>query len=256
MAYQLYVAEFPNGKRYFGITSKSLSTRIKAHHSAARNGSRLPVHGAIKKYSDKVQFSALAIGERDLIRDLEIEFIRYFHTRDRLRGYNVALGGNISPMMTPEIAAKRKGIPLSPATRAAAIVWHRGRKPSEETRRKISVSLLGNKRAAGQEWPEARRAALREKMTGSHHVSAEGRLRLSKIKKGVKRSPEISEMLSRVHKGKIITEEHRAAISKKLKGRPKSAETRAKISAAHRRRSICNGRDTNSNGRRDGSAQT
>lgn len=291
MAYQLYVAEFPNGKRYFGITGRSLTARIKAHWDCVRRP-RYPVHKALKKYGTEVVFRTLAVGERFYIADLEIKAIALFRTRDRQHGYNVTLGGDLSPMATPEVAARaglrHRGKVISEemrqALRAARLGWkhtsetkariraahkgrviprhiveaiaekNRGRKASAETRGKLSAALMGNRRAAGKKWTEERRELGRLASTGRRHSEATKAL-LSEMKTGITRPPEISEMLSRVHKGKIISAEHRAAISKKSKGKPKSAETRARMAAAWAmRRAKIDGQHSGRNDRSDGSA--
>lgn len=110
MAYLLYVIEFPNGKRYFGITSKTMRERWRRHCGDARRGSKLLVHRAMLDFGiDGLSPQVLVLGEKTEIACLEIEFIRFFETTDRSRGYNVGFGGEISPMLSPDVAIKHKG---------------------------------------------------------------------------------------------------------------------------------------------------
>lgn len=111
--WRLYVAEFPHGKLYFGITSKALEERISSHRCATMKRKTI-FQKAMLKYGGGVIFRTLVVGYPDYIRDLEIRAIAKFHTRDPMLGYNVALGGELSPSLVPEIverhASKRRGI--------------------------------------------------------------------------------------------------------------------------------------------------
>ena len=79
------------------------------------------------------------------------------------------------------------------------------REVSPETRKKISDSLKG-------------------KMKGNQHA------------KGATRSPEHRAIISKTHRGKVLSAETREKIAKKLKGRKMSPETRAKMKIAARQR--------------------
>lgn len=102
----LYSIDFPNGKRYIGITS-DISRRFREHKKLASAGSPFPVHNAIRKYGEQnATIRALCAGHREFIADLEIKMIAVLGTQDRENGYNLTHGGDISPMHTPEVAAK------------------------------------------------------------------------------------------------------------------------------------------------------
>ena len=103
----LYCATAPSGKRYFGVTSKTVSKRRKSHRDAMNKGSSLPFHKAMRKYGDAIEWRAVVVGSKEYILDLEERAIQAFKSRDRRFGYNVAMGGAASPMLTPEVAAKR-----------------------------------------------------------------------------------------------------------------------------------------------------
>ena len=113
----LYCATSPSGKRYFGITSKGLKARESAHRGLPEKYHAI-FHKALKKYGDRMIFEEWVVGGRDYIHDLEVKVIERFQTRDRRFGYNQTLGGNLSPMLVPEIRALagngKKGVPLTP----------------------------------------------------------------------------------------------------------------------------------------------
>lgn len=91
----------------------TLARRRKAHFDEAKAGSMILFHRALRKYGTAVEFQTLVVGEKDYIIDLEPKAIVAFQTRDRRYGYNLAFGGQTSPMHVPEIAARnaaaRKG---------------------------------------------------------------------------------------------------------------------------------------------------
>jgi len=58
--------------------------------------------------------------------------------------------------------------------------------------------------------------------------SEEHRRKIGDARRGVKRSPEISQMLSRVHKGKTLSLETRRRMSEARKGKTQSEETKVK----------------------------
>lgn len=113
----LYCATSPSGKRYFGVTSVGLELRAKRHRDTGAKYQSI-FHKALKKYGDQMIFEEMVIGEREYIHELEIKAIEAFQTRDRRFGYNQALGGNLSPMLVPEIRAlagiANKGRKLTP----------------------------------------------------------------------------------------------------------------------------------------------
>jgi hypothetical protein len=106
---ELYVLEFPNTKRYFGL-SINAERRWKDHKKVAREGRRLPVYDAIRAFGpETIAIKILAVGSPKYIADLEVKLIEIHQTRDRRFGYNVALGGDLGLMLTPEIRAKLVG---------------------------------------------------------------------------------------------------------------------------------------------------
>ena len=144
--YSLYQLRFPNGKRYIGI-SKNVQRRLREHRCAADNGETLPLHKAIRHYGwGAVVASVLVVGKRDYIADLECRAIESFHTLCS-DGYNVSLGGDLSPMLSVRTrkkqAATLKGYVPTVEARANMSKAQKGRKHSEATKEKIRAANKG-----------------------------------------------------------------------------------------------------------------
>jgi hypothetical protein len=228
MPFQLYCLDFPNGKKYIGQSERPLR-RLAQHKLVARRGSRFPVHAAIRRYGNPL-LHVLCIGERDYIAALEIKAIEAFKTRDRRRfGYNVSLGGDISPAVTPEARAKI----------SAALT---GRAKSLEERARLSAAAKAQPRPPCS--PETRaKIGAANKARLRPPLSIEHRANLSAAGTGKPCSTETRAKLSAAAKGRVISATTRAKLSAAAKGRPArnkgiphSAEARAKISAAQKGR--------------------
>lgn len=103
---------------YVGVCKLGAEHRFKEHQSKARNGSKLPIHNAIRKYGDALVVDAIVYA--DITYCYEIE--------SRLRptpkvGYNVDAGGNCN----------RLGCRLSDETKAkmSTSAKARGQKPPQ-----------------------------------------------------------------------------------------------------------------------------
>lgn len=202
MSATLYEISFPNGKKYIGITTRSLRQRWSGHlYSLTR--SVTPVSHALRKYREGAIIRPLVVGDSDYIADLEIKAIEAFQTRDRRYGYNVGIGGTVGPMLgqthTPEvravIGAASAARPRSIETKLKTSATLKGRVVTEETRRRISDGTR-----IGMALPEVRKK-LSESLTGR------------------KLSAEHCEKL----KGRIRSQAANLAVSLALKGKPKSA---------------------------------
>jgi hypothetical protein len=82
-----------NGKKYIGMTGRTLDERWKSHCSSAKNGSPFRFHSAIRKYGEEsfvkeVLYDGLNIQE---CRTIEEETINEYNTI--IRGYNAKPGG-------------------------------------------------------------------------------------------------------------------------------------------------------------------
>jgi hypothetical protein len=213
--YYLYSINFPNEKKYFGI-SMLPTRRWKQHLDDSKNNSNLSVHAALRKYKD-ASFTILVKGEEAYICALEIAAIEKFQTRNPKFGYNIAAGGQISPMLDDRVRAKV----------SAALVGKPGQPRSLETREKMRIT---------RSTPEARAknsAAQLGKKRGPRTIEHRKNLSLSHS------TPEARARNRAVHLGRIVTLEARAKMRAAKLGKPHihaghahSNETRAKMRAA------------------------
>lgn len=199
---KLYILEFPNGKHYVGISSDP-ARRLRDHIKLANKGSMFPVHCAIRKYRNCEQpivQTIVAEGDSEYIQFSEMSLIALLQTTDREYGYNVTYGGELSPMRSESVRAKviatRKAMGATPAMLANAQRM-RGRKASDEHRRKLREAHLG------KPWTEKQRIAADR---------PEARARRSAAQKEVSSRPEIRARRSLSQKGKKLSPEHLANV--------------------------------------------
>ena len=164
-----------NGKRYIGITKQHPEQRW------GRNGVNYKecphFWSVINKYGwDSFEHDVLYSGlSKEEACRIECELIKTHNTQDREFGYNVMSGGT-----APSIP--------------------------DEVRRKMSVSMRGNKNGAGKVCSEEKK-----------------------------------KKISDAQKGKTLTEEHRANISKAKRGKTHktlSKESRQKIADSHEKKAV------------------
>jgi hypothetical protein len=244
----LYCLEFPNGKKYIGLTIRT-SRRRASYRAASKAGSLLPVHKAIRKYGFP-GLRILCIGSRDYIADLEVRTIAAFRTRTSEYGYNVFIVGDLGPAQTQEVGARisptnkerGKGLKRPPEFGAAISAAKKGVKRPPEAVAKMRAAKLGrpswNK---GKLFSPEARANMRAAAKLRPPVSEETRARMSATRKGRPRSEETRAKISAAHlKLPPFSAEHRAnmsAANRKRKGLPKrpfTAEHRANIGAARK----------------------
>lgn len=215
---ELYALDFPNGKRYIGI-SKNARTRFAYHLCAAKRGVTFPVYNAIRKYQDSITFRILAVGTREYIEAMEVRAIAIYETRNPMFGYNVQLGGGKtryglknSEQHRARISCALTGKPLS----EEHVAKLRGYKHTPEAKSLMSTAK------AGTPLTKEHRQKIGEGGKGKIR-SAESRQRYSASKLG-----DLNPM-----KGKTHTPEARAKIAaaSKLRVPPHSPEVHAKISA-------------------------
>lgn len=137
MEYVVYVHEFPNGKKYIGI-----SGNIKKRF---RNGKGYEhqkiINGAIKKYGWKNVKTSILYDHltKEDAKQKEIELIAKYKTTDRRFGYNQTLGGEGGNGRKVSEANKRKfGAIMSKL--------HKGVPLSEEHKKKLSIAQKGIKK--------------------------------------------------------------------------------------------------------------
>jgi group I intron endonuclease len=192
-----------NGKRYVGITSRSVRARWMDHKSRGRASRRYnrPLYNAIAKYGSQafsVRTIAATISWQRACKSEE-ECIHEYGTLAP-QGYNLTLGGegNLGRVVT---ASQREAI------RQAAT----GRKVSVETRKLLSAMRKGKPKSS-------QHAAKLAALCRVRNVSAEHRARLSSMRKGKPMSVRSRAALLRANKGRKLTRDHRAKISLAGKG--------------------------------------
>ena len=209
----LYKLDFASGKSYVGITyQKRLELRIRTHRCCAASGDKLPVYRAWRKHGEPI-VTVLAIAGGDHLLLLEKRAVEVYGTFGK-GGYNASPGGDLVPVMTPEIRAKiaaaAVGRVYSVETRAKMSARGKGRPKSAETRAKIA------------EWHRGRK------------YSAEVKLKMSiaKLALNLKHTPEAKAKMSEAHAGVPKSAEHKRNIAIAKTGQTLSAETKAKIAEA------------------------
>lgn len=106
--YELYCIDFPNGKKYIGI-SYNARKRFMSHKRGAKKELGTPLAAAIRKYgSENIVMRILCVGLTSYIADLEIKTIAALKTRTHEFGYNISHGGDISPMKDPRSVEKMR----------------------------------------------------------------------------------------------------------------------------------------------------
>lgn len=204
---RLYVATcLITNKMYVGITLRTVKIRVREHLRVASKSPKFKFHHAINKYgSHNFEFVEL-FSYPTLAEAQEAEMALVAALDLHVAGYNSSLGGETSPSIVPEIAAKisaaRKGVHFSLEHRANIAAAKIGSKASDETRRLQSESRRGRK-------------------LSDHHKSriSEGKM------------------------GGTVSSSHRAAISATLSGRkllPFSDEHRRRMSESAKRREARN----------------
>jgi len=102
----IYCAISPNGKRYIGLSTKSLNQRKSQHFSIFKKSPRnLYFYNALRKYGfDNFEWILLeeieADSKIDLLKDLKILesfYISKYNTSKKEFGYNLTLGGDEGP---------------------------------------------------------------------------------------------------------------------------------------------------------------
>lgn len=174
------------GQKYIGKTVHSLSRRMKWHIATAKRGDGYRFHNALRKHgASSFQWDVLATSDCDeALCSLERAYITAWNTINS--GYNLTQGGDGVTGRTPETMEK-------------IAIFHRGRKRSKETCRRISVACAGMQRRLGAKLSDETKAKIAAALTG--------------------------RKLSKAQRDKI---------GNYMRGRPKTEEQKRKMSEARR----------------------
>lgn len=205
----LYQLTFANGKKYIGITeSEYLSRRLGQHRYQARRGSKLPIYLAWIKHGEPSAEILKRFSGDDLYQ-AEIDAIKRYCTIAP-NGYNLLDGGQKSPALNKEVAAKisqaTKKRFSDPAQRQAISL--RMRNQSAETRKKISVALTGK------------------------YLTEQAKEKIRQANIGKKADEATRAKMSKSHTGKKYSEETLERMRIAARQRMKSPEAKAQLKAA------------------------
>jgi len=144
----LYKLTFSNGKSYIGYTTKSMSRRVKEHVKTAKLGGHLLVHKALRKF--EFSFKAEEIFQSDIEQELLDEEVVAIAKHNTLApgGYNLTTGGEKCYTL------------------------------SDESKAKISNSMLGTKRRIGKRHSQEAKELMRKAKVGKA-LSSEQKLNMS-----------------------------------------------------------------------------
>ena len=191
----IYMIEYPNGKKYVG-QSISIRERIRGHIKHIRCKSPedlLPSDRALQKYGpESCQFSVLEKVLPEHLNTRESFWILSLGTSIALgMGYNCVIFDNQKLKFSDE------------ARQRMSLSARRKPKPSEETKQKIRLSMMGHKRNT----PEMIKALIEYNTTRSYSHSAETRAKISAKTKGktawnrgVRRDPKLTEIIAATRK--------------------------------------------------------
>jgi group I intron endonuclease len=198
------------GKRYIGQTVGSVKSRWRKHIRDSTGCRRLKNSIAkygVEAFEIKVIFEA---SNKDELNEKEVEFINFYDTRNKSKGYNLNAGGGSGRQHAETIerrAQALRGKPLSEEHRRKLSDSHKGYVPSEETRAKMSASRIGKKRGPITEEHAAKlRAARLGKKMGP--MPAERKAKIGAANAGKTRAP--------------MSEEQKRKRSEAMKGKPKN----------------------------------
>lgn len=228
-----------NGKRYVGITVRSLHARIVGHRYA-----KSPLGKAIRKYGESAfKFEVIDCAEdRATLGRKERWWIAYFECMQP-NGYNLTSGGEIAFFCSDETRAKiskaRTGKHQSPETIAKQKASNAGFKHTKEAKEKIRLAKLGKPRSAEtcRKMSEGMRGRKPSPETIAKQVASNA---------GRKLSPEHIKKVVQFHLGRKRSEEARDRMRQAWKGTTAQIEAlkkgRTKNLTPNRRAALDRGR--------------
>lgn len=141
----IYRIVFPNGKSYIGMTNKTPQERLKRHIYQSRVDRKRKLYKAINEINpDSLYVEELECIESDDVSILKKEERKFIKKYDSINnGYNSTKGGEGGN----QFFGKDNffyGKHHKESTKKTLSIKHSGKKLSEETKRKISESCIGN----------------------------------------------------------------------------------------------------------------
>jgi len=145
----------PSGRRYIGITGRSLKQRWVEHiHDARKRPKANVLFRAIEKHgADNFTMASICCAKSWADICVIESLLIAQHGTLAPNGYNLTLGGEgrfgyrPSKESVERSAAKHRGLPCHENTRAASSAFHSGRPKSVEHRTKIALSKKGKARS-------------------------------------------------------------------------------------------------------------
>lgn len=208
MAIIYKITNLINGKVYIGQTVQTLKSRWNKHVWHMRHNTNRHLYDSMRHYGiENFKMEILEETTKEVLNEREIWWIANLGSMDRTIGYNKSvggLGGIRSPEVIERIAAKRRGILLTPEHKAAISRGNKGivKPVSESTKIKISDSLR-KKYASGELvacLPPLKYGPDNPRF-GTHHTK------------------EVKEKLSKARKGKSFEELFGSDVAKQHKAR-------------------------------------
>ena len=218
-----------NGKQYIG-SAKSLKSRKRNHINALKRSTHYNTH--LQNAWDKYSEEAFTFAIIEYVSDVQMLIEREQHWLDLVRPYERQNGYNVY---------STAGSPL-------------GVKQTDETKRKISQQLKGNKYALGMRHSDEAKAKISSANKGNatakgHTRSAEHRQKISLANIGNKHGAGNKHWVGRTHTeeakekirsamvGSVMSEETKAKVSLSLTGRILSDASKKKMSEARKKQS-------------------
>ncbi len=185
-----------NGKVYIGQTVKTLNIRKNNHISVSNSGCSIYFHNAIRKHgADNFKWETIRICDNiESLNVFEQYYILYYNSMDRGVGYNMTSGG-LNYAVSDETKEKIRQANL-------------GKKLTEEHKKKLGKSKLGNKNRLGIKHTKESKEKMSKNsamiMLGKHHTE-ESKKKMGRLGRIV--SKETREKISAAQLGKKLSEE-------------------------------------------------
>lgn len=247
------ILDLGSGKSYIGQTVLPLKYRFRSHQLQAEKRQRHPLYSAMAKRPSDFHCVPLLRCAESAIDEAERQAIRAFGTMHP-DGYNLETGGKRGGAKARVVTDRMRGKVVSEETRRRLSESHLGQRPTPEQVAKIAAKLRGRKRSAeaiektrraqrGRTVPEEQRRQIAETLRGrtqTEETKAKRRATMSR--------PDVKAKMSASMRGRKHSEATKAKMSAahstpealaraaQTRGRKHSDATRAKMSASHRAR--------------------